>query len=245
MRTMNFPSSRAPRTGADGAAGEILRSVDITKDFGDGPVLNGISLTIAPSEQLAIMGPSGSGKSTLLHCLSGVFTPTSGCVFFAGRELSALSDSQRSALRLSHFGFAFQDGQLLPELTAVENVALPLQLAGTPRHQAQATAESVLERLGLGNLYQRLPGKMSGGQAQRVAIARAIAGRPDVLFADEPTGALDQATGHETMQLLTTVAKSVGTALVVVTHDAEVAKWCHRLVEIRDGIIHSDRRIQR
>ncbi len=216
---------------------------DITKSFGAVRALAGISVRVEQGESVAIMGPSGSGKSTLLHCLSGVLVPDDGVVDFDGGPLSALNDRQRSHLRLSEFGFVFQDGQLLPELPARENVALPLMLTGTSRRLALAAADDMLGRIGLGELRGRRPGDMSGGQAQRVAIARAMVGHPRVVFADEPSGALDQASGHEVMQLLTTTCRIAGAALVVVTHDINVARWCSRLIEIRDGIVHADRRL--
>ena len=214
---------------------------DITKSYNSAPVLTGISLTIEPGETVAVMGPSGSGKSTLLHCMSGVLLPDDGDVIFGDTKISSLSDADRSALRLHDFGFVFQDGQLLPELTARENVALPMILQGKKRSTSLALADDVLSRLGLKDLTRRRPGQMSGGQAQRVAIARAMAGEPGVIFADEPTGALDQSTGHEVMQQLTALVEQTGTTLVMVTHDVKVADWCRRRVEIRDGLIHDDR----
>lgn len=219
----------------------LLATHDITKSYGDVHALAGITLNIAAGETVAIMGPSGSGKSTLLHCLSGVLTPDDGDVVFDGTTLSSLSDKQRSHLRLSSFGFVFQDNQLIPELSARENVALPLMLTGTSRGKALKAADEMLRRIGIGALSTRRPGDMSGGQAQRVAIARALVGNPKVVFADEPSGALDQATGHEVMQLLTAIVAAAGASLVLVTHDASVARWCSRLVEIRDGLVHSDR----
>jgi putative ABC transport system ATP-binding protein len=187
------------------------------------------------------MGPSGSGKTTLLHCLAGIRVPDSGEVRLGGNLVSAMSDAERSRLRRQMLGFVFQDGQLIPELSARENVALPLMLNGTSRHQALRSADGWLDRLGIGHAARRRPGEMSGGQAQRVAVARALVHNPQVVFADEPTGALDQATGHEVMQLLTTTTRMTGTTLVVVTHDTNVAGWCERLVELRDAMIHSDR----
>ncbi|WP_459589705.1 ABC transporter ATP-binding protein [Corynebacterium camporealensis] len=218
-----------------------LSLLDVTKDFGGGPVLSGISMTIEPGETVAIMGPSGSGKSTLLHCMSGVLKPTNGEVRFRSQVISSLSDADRSHLRLSSFGFVFQDGQLLPELTALENVALPAMLNGMNRSKAKRKAQELLDQIGLGELADRRPGQVSGGQAQRMAIARALVTEPAVIFADEPTGALDQATGHEVMQMLSAMVKRTGAALVMVTHDAKVADWMERRVEIRDGIIHDDR----
>lgn len=214
---------------------------DITKSYNSAPVLTGISLSIEPGETVAVMGPSGSGKSTLLHCMSGVLLPDDGDVIFGDTKINSLSDADRSALRLHDFGFVFQDGQLLPELTARENVALPMILQGKKRSKSLSLADDVLGRLGLKDLTRRRPGQMSGGQAQRVAIARAMAGEPGVIFADEPTGALDQSTGHEVMQQLIALVEQTGTTLVMVTHDVKVADWCRRRVEIRDGLIHDDR----
>ena len=222
---------------------QILSLTDITKDFGGGPVLAGISLDIEPGELVAVMGPSGSGKSTLLHCMSGVLTPTHGSVRYGDEELSALCDTPRSRTRLRNFGFVFQDGQLLPELSNVDNVALPAMLNGMGRGAARRRAMELLDQLGLGGLADRRPAQVSGGQAQRVTIARALVANPGVVFADEPTGALDQSTGHEVMQMLTTIVRQAGASLVMVTHDPKVADWMQRRVEIRDGIIHDDRRL--
>ena len=218
----------------------MLELRDITKSFPQQRVLEGISLTVSDGESVAIMGPSGSGKSTLLHCMSGVLVPDQGEVLFDGHDVAAMSDAERSRLRLEHFGFIFQDGQLLPELTATENVALPQIMRGVPRSQAHDEAIDMLTRLGLGAYVDRYPGQLSGGQGQRVAIARALAGPPSVVFADEPTAALDQATGHEVMQQIVAVCQKFGVALVVVTHDPKIADWCSRRVEIRDGLIHSE-----
>lgn len=218
----------------------MLELRDITKSFPQQRVLEGISLTVDDGESVAIMGPSGSGKSTLLHCMSGVLVPDQGEVLFGGHDVAAMSDAERSRLRLEHFGFIFQDGQLLPELTATENVALPQIMRGVPRSQAHNDAVDMLTRLGLGAYVDRYPGQLSGGQSQRVAIARALAGPPSVVFADEPTAALDQATGHEVMQQIVAVCQKFGVTLVLVTHDPKIADWCSRRVEIRDGLIHSE-----
>lgn len=219
----------------------ILHLDDVTKDFGGAPVLSGITLNIRAGETVAVMGPSGSGKSTLLHCMSGVLTPSSGKVVFKEHVLSDSPDATRSRTRLSDFGFVFQDHQLLPELSAIDNVALPAMLNGTSRAKARAKAQELLDQLGLGTLMDRRPGQVSGGQAQRIAVARALVTSPSVIFADEPTGALDQATGHEVMQMMTAIVQRTGAALVMVTHDARVADWMERRIEIRDGIIHDDR----
>ncbi|MCH8627222.1 ABC transporter ATP-binding protein [Arsenicicoccus piscis] len=215
---------------------------DLVKSYGPRradrvPALGGVDLALAPGESVAVMGPSGSGKTTLLHVLSGILAPTSGWVRWQGRELSSMSDRERTRLRRTDFGFVFQSGQLLPELTAVENVALPLLLAGQSRATAWPRAEATLRSLGLGDLSTRRPGALSGGQAQRVAIARALVGSPGVVFADEPTGALDSHTGQQVMSTLTQHCAAQGATLVVVTHDAAVAGWCQRLVHMRDGLI--------
>ncbi|MDO5645160.1 MAG: ABC transporter ATP-binding protein [Dermabacter sp.] len=204
--------------------------------------LAGVSLAVAPGESIAVMGPSGCGKTTLLHVLAGILAPTDGVVHLRGSSLSSLGDASRTRLRRSDFGFVFQDGQLLPELTARENVMLPRMLAGTSRRGAQQLADQWLGRLGLGGLEARRPGQLSGGQAQRVAIARALAGSPSVVFADEPTGSLDQATGHEVLGLLLGAVKDAGASLVMVTHDADVAAACGRIIHMRDGLIESDSR---
>ncbi|GAA1733619.1 ABC transporter ATP-binding protein [Brachybacterium phenoliresistens] len=201
------------------------------------PALNGIDLDIQVAESLAVMGPSGCGKTTLLHVLAGIIAPTDGTVHHGGQPLQDLSDAARTRLRRSAFGFVFQDGQLLPELTALENVILPRMLAGSSRRTATADARGWLDRLGLAGLHDRRPGQLSGGQAQRVAIARALAGRPTVVFADEPTGALDQATGHAVLEVLTEASREAGASLVMVTHDPAVAAVCERTIAMRDGRI--------
>lgn len=223
--------------------GNELMGENLVKNYGAVRALAGVSIAVPQGQTMAIMGPSGSGKSTLLHVLSGILKPDAGEVRIGGQVISGLSDSARSKLRREYFGFVFQDGQLLPELPARENVALPLMLNGASRSTALAAADALIDQLGLAGMGARRPGEMSGGQAQRVAIARALVHKPAVVFADEPTGALDQATGHEVMQLLTTITHMTGTSLVVVTHDSKVAGWCERLVEIRDALIHDDRMI--
>ncbi|WP_422115532.1 ABC transporter ATP-binding protein [Brachybacterium sp. UNK5269] len=199
--------------------------------------LDGVDLDLARADSLAVMGPSGCGKTTLLHLLAGILTPTSGTVHHDGTDLASLGDRRRTRLRRSAFGFVFQDGQLLPELTALENVILPRMLGGTSRRAASAEARAWLDRLGLAGLHERRPTQLSGGQAQRVAIARALAGRPSVVFADEPTGALDQRTGAAVLQVLVDSCHDSGASLVMVTHDATVAAVCRRTVAMRDGRI--------
>ncbi|GAB3885829.1 ABC transporter ATP-binding protein [Terrabacter terrigena] len=199
------------------------------------PALGGVDLTIRAGQSLAVMGPSGSGKTTLLHVLAGILRPTGGQVLWRGRDIARMSDRERTVLRRKDFGFVFQQGMLLPELPAVENVALPLMLDGSSRSQATARAAALFAPLGLSGLEKRRPGELSGGQAQRVAIARALVARPGVVFADEPTGALDQTTSAEVMRHLTELAAHTGASLVVVTHDQDVAAWCGGVVRVRDG----------
>ncbi|MFT4227975.1 ABC transporter ATP-binding protein [Micropruina sp.] len=217
-----------------------LQARQISKSFGDVRALDRVSIDIPAGQSVSVMGPSGSGKSTLLHCLAGILRPDEGDVSLGGEPVSLASDAARSRIRLARMGFVFQDGQLLPELSALENVALPLLLLGRPRAEAFRRAGDCLQWLGLSGLEARRPGQLSGGQAHRVAIARALVGQPDVVLADEPTGALDQATGAEVMRVLTSAVAAVGASLVVVTHDAHVADWCQRHVEIVDGRVSND-----
>ncbi|WP_371785265.1 ABC transporter ATP-binding protein [Streptosporangium subroseum] len=216
-------------------ANALLRAEKISRSYGNTPALRDAGLSVTAGEVVAVMGPSGSGKSTLLHCLAGIFTPDSGEVWFDGRRLDTLNDGHRSALRRTAFGFVFQFGQLVPELTVADNVALPLLLGRTGRKQAYARAASWLERLELADLGGRRTGELSGGQAQRVAIARALVTGPRVVFADEPTGALDSLTGEHVMELLVGLAREEGTTVIVVTHDARVAACADREVVVRDG----------
>ena len=217
-----------------------LQARQISKSFGDVRALDRVSIDIPAGQSVSVMGPSGSGKSTLLHCLAGILRPDEGDVSLGGEPVSLASDAARSRIRLARMGFVFQDGQLLPALSALENVALPLLLLGRPRAEAFRRAGDCLQWLGLSGLEARRPGQLSGGQAHRVAIARALVGQPDVVLADEPTGALDQATGAEVMRVLTSAVAAVGASLVVVTHDAQVADWCQRHVEIVDGRVSND-----
>ncbi|MGV8967408.1 MAG: ABC transporter ATP-binding protein [Cellulomonas sp.] len=214
-----------------------LSARGLVKHFGPTTALGGVDVDLADGASIAVMGPSGSGKSTLLHCLAGILPPDAGVIALRGRGVSSLSERDRSLLRREHFGFVFQFGQLLSELPAVENVALPVMLLGASRREATALARRWLASLGLAGMEDRRPGELSGGQAQRVAVARALITGPDVVFADEPTGSLDQATGHEVMRILTETTRAAGASLVVVTHDAQVAAWCDRTIEVRDGLI--------
>jgi putative ABC transport system ATP-binding protein len=207
--------------------------------FGTTPALRGADIAVDQGEILAIMGPSGSGKSTLLHCLAGILVPDSGEIIFAGARLDTLSEAERSRRRRDRFGFVFQFGQLVPELTAVENVALPLLLSGIRRAEAVSRASAWFERLGLDGMQQRRSGELSGGQAQRVALARGLVATPDVLFADEPTGSLDSLTGEQVMDLLVAVAREQGTTVILVTHEPRVAAYADREVIVRDGRVNA------
>ncbi|WP_416985118.1 ABC transporter ATP-binding protein [Streptomyces sp. T028] len=215
----------------------VLAAHGLVKTYGSTTALAGVDVEVGERDSLAIMGPSGSGKSTLLHTLAGIVRPDGGQVLLRGERIDRLGENRLSALRRSRFGFVFQFGQLLPELPAEENVALPLMLEGVPRGKAVERARRWFAPLGLDGLEKRRPGQLSGGQAQRVAIARALAVEPDVVFADEPTGALDQRTSEEVVRLLTSVTREQGAALVMVTHDADVAAHCDRVLQVRDGRI--------
>ncbi|WBB68451.1 ABC transporter ATP-binding protein [Micromonospora sp. WMMD812] len=218
---------------------KAVEARDVVLSFGETPALRGASVSVAPGEIVAIMGPSGSGKSTLLHCLAGILVPDAGEIYFDGHRIDTLSEQRRSALRRDRFGFVFQFGQLVPELTVEENVALPLLLSGVKRAAALRAARPWFERLGLAGLEQRRSGELSGGQAQRVALARGLVARPGALFADEPTGALDSLTGEQVMDLLVSSARDQGTTVVLVTHDARVAAYADRQVIVRDGKVNA------
>ncbi|HZE38346.1 MAG TPA: ABC transporter ATP-binding protein [Stackebrandtia sp.] len=218
----------------------VLSGSGLRKSFGATVALAGVDFAVAAGQSVAIMGPSGSGKSTLLHCLAGIMRPESGEVHLHDQRIDTMSEAKRSRLRRTRFGFLFQFGQLLPELPAEENVALPLILGGTPRPKAVDAARRWFPMLGLNQLEKRRPGELSGGQAQRVALARALVTGPAVVFADEPTGALDQATGADTMRILVDATKGHNASLVVVTHDPSVAAHCDSTIEVRDGRVVAD-----
>ncbi|MEU1615800.1 ABC transporter ATP-binding protein [Streptomyces sp. NPDC005722] len=213
----------------------LMEAVGLHKAYGPTPALDGAEFAIRAGEVVAVMGPSGSGKSTLLHCLAGIVRPDSGSIRYRGRDLTAMSDAERSALRRGEFGFVFQFGQLVPELTCVENVALPLRLNGTRRKEAEARSREWLARLEVDDLAGKRPGEISGGQGQRVAVARALVTGPRVVFADEPTGALDSLNGERVMRMLTDAARDTDAAVVLVTHEARVAAYSDREVVVRDG----------
>lgn len=231
------PPSAAPAPAPTSA----LTASRLVKTYGPSTALAGVDFRVDPGESVAIMGASGSGKTTLLHCLAGIVRPDSGSVMLTTArgplEVTALDERGRSRLRRESFGFVFQQGLLLPELTAVENVALPLMLTGTDRRAAEQTAAMWLAALGLAGFEARRIGQLSGGQAQRVAIARAQTTGASVVFADEPTGALDSATSAEVMDALIRSTTDRGRSLVVVTHDESVAARCSRVLRLADGRI--------
>ena len=219
--------------------GPLIAAKDVYRSFGSTPALRGAELSVDAGEIVAVMGPSGSGKSTLLHCLAGIYRPDRGEVWFDGRRIDLLNETTRTELRRTSFGFVFQFGQLVPELTVADNIALPLLFSRADRKDAYRKAADWLTRLELDGLGGRRTGELSGGQAQRVAIARALVIHPRVLFADEPTGSLDSLTGERAMDLLTDLARAEGTTVVLVTHDARVAAYADREVMVRDGLVTS------
>ena len=232
----------APGQGQAGLPGEvIMRARGLEMSFGQTHALRGVDLDVAAGEVLAVTGPSGSGKSTLLHVMAGVLVPDAGRVDYHGadttQDIAALDEAARSRLRLKEFGFIFQFGQLLPDLSALDNVTIPLLLAGTPRRRALAQARETLGELGLSEHLDKRPTQLSGGQAQRAAVARALVTNPRLLFADEPTGSLDSLAAERTMEVLLSSVHSRGAGLVIITHDARVAAYADREVTVRDGRI--------
>ena len=213
----------------------VLSGHALVMYYGDVVGLAGVDVAVHSGEALAVMGPSGNGKTTLLHVLAGILTPDQGEVWLGGERVDQLNDAARTVLRRRRLGFVFQDNQLLAELPAAENVALPLMVDGLSRRDAIGRARMMLAQVGLAAEAGRRPGELSGGQAQRVAIARALVGEPQVVFADEPTGALDATTGSQVIDLLVGAATHRGAAVVVVTHDNAVAARCHRVLRIVDG----------
>lgn len=215
----------------------LIDAQAVSVSYGAVEALRGCDLRIECGDRVAVMGASGSGKSTLLHCLAGILTPTSGEVWFEGERIDRLSDGRRSKLRLQRMGVVFQFGDLVPELTVEENVMLPLLLTGSKRAAARARACLLLEQLGIADVAVRRPGEVSGGQAQRAAVARALVHGPAVIYADEPTGALDTVSAETVLTALVDVAANERAALVVVTHDHQVAAHLDRLVFLRDGMV--------
>ena len=223
---------------------EVIRIENLTRFYTIGEetvrALNGINLTIQKNEYVALMGPSGSGKSTLMNIIGCLDTPTSGEYFLNGPNVAQLSDSELAAIRNKEIGFVFQTFNLLPRLTALQNVALPLVYAGIPEAERLKKAKEVLEQVGLGDRIKHRPNELSGGQRQRVAVARALVNHPSIILADEPTGNLDTKTSEEIMQLLDIIHQA-GNTIVLVTHEEDIALRAKRVVRMRDGIIESDR----
>ncbi|AZZ56514.1 ABC transporter ATP-binding protein [Rathayibacter iranicus] len=218
----------------------VLTARSLVKRYETSTPLTDADLTLHSGESVAVLGPSGSGKTTLLHILAGILVPDSGSVTLTGGlDLARLDSPRRAQVRREKFGFVFQHGALLPELTALENVALPLMLLGRSRRDAQTRADRLFAPLGLDGLQGQRIGQLSGGQGQRVAIARAQITEAPVVFADEPTGALDGRTAHSVLDLLLTATTSRGAALVVVTHDPAIARRCSRAVEIAGGVVRA------
>ncbi|MEV6506117.1 ABC transporter ATP-binding protein [Streptomyces sp. NPDC051642] len=215
----------------------LLAARDLAKTHGRTRALTDASADLGTGEILAVTGTSGSGKSTLLHCLAGIVRPDEGTVTYAGERLDELPEKRLSELRRTEFGVVFQFGQLIPELTAVDNVALPLLLAGASRTDARATAGEWLERFGVRGQGESRPGELSGGQAQRVALARALVTSPKIVFADEPTGALDSLASEQVMTALVGTARESGTAVLLITHDAQVAAYADREIRLTDGTV--------
>jgi putative ABC transport system ATP-binding protein len=214
-----------------------LEARGVVKAYGRTPALRGVTLDVAEGEIVAVTGPSGCGKSTLLHCLAGILRPDAGQVIWRGERIDLWSEAARSRLRRTEFGVLFQFGQLVAELTAAENVALPLLLAGTGRREARTAALSWLDQLGVAEVADVRPGEMSGGQQQRCATARALVTEPRVLFADEPTGALDTLTGEQVLTHLVRLAREQHTSVVLVTHEPRIAAYADREVMLRDGVV--------
>ncbi|MFJ3033962.1 ABC transporter ATP-binding protein [Curtobacterium pusillum] len=225
--------------GAGAALTSVLQLRDVTKTYGDVGALRGVTLDVAPSELLAVVGPSGSGKSTMLNIIGTLDRPTSGTVTIAGNDVDAMSDNDLSQLRADHVGFVFQHFHLQAGATAAENVADGLLYAGTGRRERHRRAVAALERVGLGGRVGHRPNQLSGGEKQRVAIARAIVGDPTILLADEPTGALDSASGAAILDLLRELNQS-GTTVLVITHDLALAASLPRRVRMRDGVVEDD-----
>lgn len=217
----------------------LLELRGLHKSFARTEALRGVSLDVSPGEVVAVTGPSGSGKSTLLHCAAGVLVPESGSVSFDGRRLDELDEAGRTRLRRREIGLVLQFGQLVPELTAVDNAALPLLLDGTDRRTARTAALAWLDRLGVADVADQVPGELSGGEAQRVAVARALVTGPRLVCADEPTGALDTVSAEVVLTQLLHAVRESGTALLVVTHDNRVAARADREVVLRDGSLSS------
>ena len=233
IATHDVPTTRT----IDAPPALAISAHDLRMHYGQTEALRGIDLDVTRGEVLAVMGPSGSGKSTLLHCLAGVIVPDHGSVRIDDVEISRLPEGARAKLRLSRLGFVFQFGQLLPELNVLDNVSIPLLLSGVRRNDAQEQAREQILQFGLDGTLDKLPAELSGGQAQRVAMARALVTKPEILFADEPTGSLDSLASEVVLNAMLDLVRQRGTTVVIITHDPRTAAYADREVIVRDGRI--------
>ena len=219
----------------------IIEAHNITREFQTGnvvtKVLRGIDMQVAEGEFIAIMGKSGAGKSTLMYQLSALDEPSSGSILIDGTDIVTLTEAERTKFRLHTLGYVFQDYALVPDLNARENIMVPLLMRGVDWDSAEATADQAMDNVGLEHKYTNLPSELSGGEQQRVAVARAIAGKPKILFADEPTANLDRVSGTQVIDLITSLHKEMNQTVVMVTHEPEYAVHCDRIIEMEDGLI--------
>jgi putative ABC transport system ATP-binding protein len=247
--TLRLPTRKErtqPETPSPSATDAIVEVVDVVKSYASGDTkvqaLQGVSLTVTRGEMVAVMGPSGCGKTTLLNCMSGLDRVTEGVVRIDGEDLATMNDRQKTSYRAHHMGFIFQTYNLLPVLSAVENVELPLVVSGVNTGKARERALAALERVGLSARPEAYPAQLSGGQRQRVTIARSLVNDPAIVWADEPTGALDSKTANDLLELMEGLNREQGQTFVIVTHDPGVGRRCHRTVRMNDGRIVGEER---